>query len=135
MKNLLFLIVWCAATTFCAKAQQQQQRQPLPDSEYVYTFVEQMPEFPGGQEAMQKFIKDNLKYPNVSGADRKHGRVAVQFVVGKDGTIKNVQIAKSLGTAYDDEVYKMIYAMPKWISGKQNGKAVNVRYLLPVDFK
>lgn len=127
MKNLLFLAILSVSFILQANAQ----RPIEPDSEHVFVNIDQMPQFPGGEAAMQRFIQENLKIPT----PKKHGTVSVQFVVRKDGTIKDIRIMKPLGLAQDSEVIKMISAMPNWIPGKHNGRTVNVRYLLPVEFK
>jgi protein TonB len=135
MNKLLVFFFLCSAVAFHSKAQTPTEPKPQPDSNYVFTFVEEMPQFQGGEAALNKFIKDNLKYPDVPKSERKAGRVAVQFVIGKDGKVEDVRIMKPLSLPYDQEVIKMMYAMPNWIPGKQNGKTVKVRYLLPVDFR
>lgn len=105
------------------------------DSGEVFTFVEQMPQFPGGDKALEKFQKENLKEPKVAKADRKQGRVVAYFIVGTDGTMQQITILKPLAPAYDEEVLRFLRAMPPWIPGKQNGITVRVRYMFPVDFK
>jgi len=99
----------------------------------IYEVVEQMPEFPGGKEALFKYISSELKYPN--NEFNIQGRVICRFVVEKDGCIDSVKIVRSLEPSYDKEVVRLIQNMPKWIPGKQNGKVVRVWYTLPVSFK
>jgi protein TonB len=114
MKNLLLFIFLSGAVAFHTKAQTptEPKAQPQPDSNYVFTFVEEMPQFPGGEAVLNKFIIDNLKYPDVPKSERKAGRVAVQFIIGKDGKVEDVRIMKPLSLPYDQEVIKMMYAMP-----------------------
>ena len=102
---------------------------PIPD------FVEQMPQFPGGTAAMMKFISDNLSYPVPAQEAGKQGRVTLKFVVGKDGTISNVEVVKGIFPACDIEAVRVIKKMPKWNPGRQNGKAVAVNFNIPVVFK
>lgn len=111
------------------------QAQTPTDSGEVFTFVEQMPQFPGGDKALEKFHKENLKEPKVAKANRKQGRVVAYFIVGTDGTLQEITILKPLAPEYDEEVLRFLKSMPPWIPGKQNGITVRVRYMFPVDFK
>lgn len=102
------------------------------NDEKVYEVVEQMPSFPGGQEALMTYINNNIKYPDeVCG----QGRVIVSFVVEKDGSITNATIRRSVDPAFDREALRVISSMPKWIPGKNNGRNVRVRFNVPVQFK
>ena len=99
----------------------------------VYDVVEQMPSFPGGNEALMKFIKDNITYPDPEACVQ--GRVVVKFIVERDGSISHAQIARSLDPIFDKEALRVVNNMPKWIPGKQNGKTVRVSYNVPVSFR
>ncbi len=102
------------------------------NEEKVYEVVEQMPSFPGGQEALMTYINNNIKYPDeVYG----QGRVVVSFIVEKDGSITNATIRRSVDSAFDREALRVISSMPKWIPGKNNGRNVRVRFNVPVQFK
>lgn len=102
----------------------------------VYDVVEQMPSFPGGNEALMKYVQDNVKYPShISKAERKQGRVVVKFVVERDGSVTNVKVARSVSPLLDKEALRVISNMPKWIPGKQNGRTVRVAYNVPVSFR
>ena len=102
------------------------------NEEKVYEVVEQMPSFPGGQEALMTYINNNIKYPDeVCG----QGRVVVSFIVEKDGSITNATIRRSVDPAFDREALRVISSMPKWIPGKNNGRKVRVRFNVPVQFK
>lgn len=106
------------------------------DEDRVFIVVEEMPTFPGGMTAQQDFIKKNLKYPAADKRQGVEGTVYIQFVVSKsDGHLDNPQVIKGVSTAIDKEALRIISLMPKWIVGKQNGKAVNCRYVLPMKFK
>ena len=104
-----------------------------PDGD-VYDVVEEMPEFPGGHTALMQFLVDNIKYPADAVKDSIQGRVIVQFVVGKDGTVGDAKILRGVAPSLDKESLRVIGAMPKWKPGKQNGEVVNVKYTLPVKF-
>ena len=98
-------------------------------------FVEQQPEFKDGLKAMYRFLSDNIKYPTVARENNIEGTVYVGFVVGRDGTIRDVVIKRGLGGGLNEEAVRVIQLMPKWNAGKQNGKAVSVAFTLPIKFK
>jgi protein TonB len=102
--------------------------------ERLFTVVEVMPEFPGGQEALQKFLAENLKYPEEGLKSSSSGTVYVSFVVDTNGKIINPVILRGIGKAFDDEVLRVIGLMPKWKPGLQRSKPVRVRMNLPVKF-
>ena len=108
---------------------------PKEEENKVFDVVEQMPSFPGGQTALMNYLNNNIKYPVIAEENGIQGRVVVQFVVGKDGHISDVKVAKSVDPSLDKEAVRVVKAMPKWIPGKQNGQAVTVRYTLPVTFR
>lgn len=97
--------------------------------------VEQKPEFPGGEAAMYKYLGDNIVYPSAASEVGIQGRVVVEFVVGKDGSITNVKVVRPRHPALDKEAVRVIKSMPKWIPGRNNGQPVKVTYTLPVTFK
>ncbi len=97
--------------------------------------VEQKPEFNGGEAAMYKWLSDNIVYPPAASEEGVQGRVVVEFVVGKDGSITNVRVVRTRHPALDKEALRVIKAMPKWIPGRNNGQPVKVTYTLPVTFK
>ena len=101
----------------------------------VFDFVEQMPSFPDGNAALMNYLSQNIKYPVIAEENGIQGRVIVQFVVGKDGHISDVRVAKSVDPSLDKEAVRVVKGMPKWIPGKQNGQTVTVRYTLPVTFR
>ena len=103
--------------------------------EPLFDVVEQMPKFPGGDEGLMSFLKDNVKYPKEAEKAGKQGRVVVQFVVNKDGSVKNAKVVRSVDENLDAEALRVINAMPKWQPGKQRGQDVNVKYTLPVSFR
>ncbi len=109
----------------------------IPDGdEKVYQVCENPPTFPGGTHAMYKYLADNIKYPDEAKAAGKQGRVMVQFVVRKDGSISDVSVVKSAGDVLlDKEAVRAVSSMPKWNPGTQGGKPVNVQYTMPVQFK
>ena len=106
------------------------------EEEVVFVVVESMPEFPGGQQALFKYLSENVKYPVIAQENGIQGRVICQFVVNKDGSIVDVEVVRSGGDAsLDKEAVRVIKSMPKWKPGKQRGKAVRVKYTVPVNFK
>lgn len=105
------------------------------DDNKVFDVIEQMPEFPGGNDALLKFLSDNVKYPVVAQENGIEGRVIVQFVVSKTGTISDITVVRSLDPSCDKEAVRVVKLLPKWIPGRQNGVNVNVRFTLPITFK
>lgn len=100
-----------------------------------FVHVEQMPQFPGGDQEMMKFIKENLKYPIIDAENGVQGRVTMRFVVDENGSIQDAQIVRGLSPGCDKEALRVVRMMPKWIPGKQNGKNVAVYFTLPIIFK
>jgi TonB family protein len=100
-----------------------------------FTQVEQMPEYPGGIMAMQNFLSTNLKYPTEAKEKNIQGRVIVSFIVDTDGKLTDVSVLKSVDPLLDSEAVRMIYAMPAWKPGMQDGKTVRVSFSVPVNFK
>ncbi|MBK7234019.1 MAG: energy transducer TonB [Saprospiraceae bacterium] len=103
--------------------------------EKPFDFVEQMPEFPDGQAAMMKYIQSNMKYPAIARENDIQGTVVLQFVVGPDGGISKVKVARGIGGGCDEEAMRVVRSMPKWRPGKHNGKAVPVNFTLPIKFR
>ena len=103
--------------------------------EEVFMVAEQMPEFPGGMKELLKFLQDNLKYPENAMKNNVQGRVIVQFVVEKDGTLTEFKVARSVDPDLDAEALRVLQTMPKWKPGMQRGKLVRVKFTVPVSFK
>jgi len=106
-----------------------------PEPEKVFTVVEQQPEFPGGTTEMYKYLSKNIKYPSAASRANVSGRVFMSFVVNTDGSIQDVSVLKGLGFGCDEEAIRVVKAMPKWKPGKQSGRAVRVKYNLPINFQ
>ncbi len=100
----------------------------------VFMVVENMPEFKGGQNALSKYIVENLKYPEAAKNNKIQGRVFVSFIVEKDGSVSNVKVLRGIGSGCDDEAIRVVKGMPKWTPGEQRGKKVRVQYNLPINF-
>lgn len=98
----------------------------------VFTYVEQMPVFPGGEAALQKYILDHFRYPQVSLEDGVQGTIMVRFVVKENGSVGEVQILKGLDSYCDKEAKRVISALPRFTPGRQQGKPVKVWYQIPV---
>ena len=103
--------------------------------EEVFTIVENQPEFPGGMAAFYKYVGDNMDYPSQARRMGIEGRVYVQFVVDKDGTVTEVKAVKGIGAGCDEEAERVLRQAPKFKPGKQRGRAVKVRMVLPIIFK
>jgi protein TonB len=107
---------------------------PPPADAIVFAVVEQMPEFPGGMEGLGEYLSENLKYPAEAREKDVQGTVFLSFVVQADGAITDVAVLKGIGAGCDEEASRVLAAMPPWQPGRQSGKAVPVRYSLPIRF-
>jgi len=99
-----------------------------------FTVVEQMPEFPGGQEKMMKFLRENIQYPTLAAENGIQGSVYLSFIVEGTGKIRDIKVLRGVGGGLDEEAMRVVKLMPQWVPGKQNGKAVAVLFDLPVKF-
>ena len=105
------------------------------EEQQIFQVVEEMPEFPGGMGECMKFLSKNIKYPTISQENGVQGRVIVQFVVNRDGSIVDPVVVRGVDPYLDKEALRVISTMPKWKPGKQRGKAVRVKYTVPVMFR
>ena len=124
-----FMVICCLMTANAQKTVVSQ------TSQKVYEEVEQMPQYPGGMQAMAEFLQTNMKYPEDAAKQKVEGRVMVQFVVETDGSISDVHVAKQVFPSLDAEAIRVVQSMPKWMPGKKKGKVVRVRYNLPIVFR
>ena len=106
-----------------------------PENDSIYQIVDEMPQYPGGEAAMMKFVANNVKYPQEAKDKEIQGRVFVSFVIEKDGSVNEVKVQRSIGGGCDEEAVRVIKGMPKWKPGKQEGKPVRVSYMMPINFK
>lgn len=112
-------------------------QEPAPNDNEIFDDVDvsQMPEFPGGEEELMRYLAQNIQYPKQALDGNTEGRVLIGFVVNKEGEIDDVKVLRSIGDGCDEEAVRVIHKMPKWKPGKNNGKLVNVFYNLPVTFQ
>ena len=101
----------------------------------IFGVVEEMPSFPGGMAALMKYIKDNLRYPEICREGAAMGRVHVVFIVNEDGSLSDIKVIRSISPELDKEAIRVVKSMPKWNPAKQNGKAVKMKYVVPVNFR
>ncbi|CAK7057790.1 MAG: hypothetical protein PARBA_02099 [Parabacteroides sp.] len=104
-------------------------------SQQIFTVVETMPEFPGGQGALLQYLAKSIKYPVIAQENGIQGRVTCTFVVNKDGSIVDAEVIRGVDPSLDKEALRVINSMPKWSPGKQRGKPVRVKYTVPVTFR
>lgn len=104
------------------------------DEDQVFYVVEEMPQFPGGDIALQKYITNAIKYPVIAQENGIQGKVYVSFVVNTDGSVTDAKIARSVDPSLDQEALRVINSLPKWKPGKQRGKPVRVSYTVPINF-
>ncbi|MBO7143804.1 MAG: energy transducer TonB [Salinivirgaceae bacterium] len=105
------------------------------EEEQIFMIVENMPEFPGGDLALRKYIAENVKYPEIAKENGLSGKVFVQFVINQRGEVENVKIARGVDPALDKEAIRVVQGLPKWKPGSQRGKPVKVSYTVPINFQ
>ncbi len=130
MKSLLVVFIFLAFSTIG-----KTQSDTVKADDTVFDFVEVQPEFPGGNEALFKFIADNIVYPPSAKEEGIQGKVYIQFVIDKDGNVTKPQIMRGVNPALDREALRVISLMPKWKPGYLRGKPVLVKYTIPIMFK
>ena len=107
-----------------------------PEEQTIFEVVEQMPEFPnGGMAGLMQYLSKNIKYPTIAQENGTQGRVTVQFVVNRDGSIVDAKVLRGVDPYLDKEAMRVIMSMPKWKPGKQRGVAVRTQFTLPVKFR
>ena len=104
------------------------------EEEEIFVFVEEQPSFPGGEEALYKYLYSSIQYPDMAHDNNIEGTVVIRFVVEKDGSITKASIAREIGGGCGKEALRVVNSMPKWKPGKQSGKAVRTEFTLPVQF-
>ena len=114
---------------------EKKEEKPVEKKEEVFRSVEQMPQFPGGDAALTKFLSSHINYPPMAAENNIQGKVIVQFVVGKDGKVGEVKVVRSVDKDLDREAVRVCKMLPKFTPGRQNGQPVSVWYTLPVQFK
>lgn len=104
------------------------------EEDIIHSFVDEMPEFPGGMKALLSFIGNSVKYPTIAQETGVKGKVIVSFVINKDGHVSDASVIRSIDTALDKEALRVVNMMPAWRPGRQAGKAVRVSYVVPINF-
>ena len=122
------------ALFLCLPLFAQKESIPRIDSEGVYLVPDEMPKFPGGMQAMMKYLSTNVKYPVEAQKKGVSGRVIIQFVVMEDGTLGQEKVVRGVDPLLDEEALRVVEAMPKWTPGVADGKTVKVRFTIPVMF-
>lgn len=138
---LILLIMLCPVFAFASDYTSLGSTKPINSCEkndsdkQVFDTAEQMPSFPGGNQALLNYLYRNIRYPESAMSQGKQGRVIVSFIVESDGSITEASIKQSVYTSLDREALRLINKMPRWIPGKINGKNVRVSFSLPVEFR
>lgn len=133
MKRFLLFILITITFTRASFTKQILHRE-CSNNEYAALSEEIMPVFPGGEEALIKYLKENVVYPKLAYNNKIEGRVEVDFIIERDGSISNVKIRRPLGYGCDEEAMRVIRNMPRWKPGMQDGKPVRVSYMIPLKF-
>jgi len=132
----IFIFITAAMLAGSMMAQTPAQNDSIENEIVELTVVEQMPEFPGGQNALIQYLSQNIRYPLIAKENKIQGRTLVSFVVENDGKISNVQVLRSSGDMMlDREAMRVIRTMPRWRPGYMKGQPVRVQYQIPITFK
>ena len=129
---LVIVIAPVRANAQDKKGNTTQTRKDTATDDKVYEVCEQMPIFEGGDAALLKYLRENLKYPDNTKDRGVQGRVVIGFIVEKDGSLTDVKVLRPVDIDLDAEVLRLVKGMPKWIPGRHNGQRVRVKYLLPI---
>ena len=108
---------------------------PQEKTDSIYSVVETMPDYPGGQKELLSFLSRNIKYPTKAEENKIQGRVVIQFVVNKDGSVSDAKVVRSVDPELDKEALRVVNSMPQWKPGMQKGEAVSVKYTIPIAFR
>jgi len=136
MKKTLF-ILFCFSMQFIALGQNTADSTKKLNNianDEVFNVVEEMPDFPGGDDARMKFLMKNLKYPKDARENNIEGVVYIEFVVEKDGSLTNIKVKRGIGGGCDEESIRVVKLMPNWKPGKQRGEYVRTQFILPFKF-
>lgn len=104
------------------------------DEDYTYMISEEIPEFPGGAEKMEEYIYKQIQYPEAALENEISGRVALTVIIEKDGSLNEIEVVRGVDPDLDKEAIRIIKGMPKWRPGKQNGKEIRMKYVIPINF-
>jgi TonB family protein len=129
MKKLFLMILLALPVIGFAQKERDE------NNKEILIFAEQMPEFPGGVRALYQYLGKNIRYPLDMRKQKVEAKVIATFVVDAKGRIKNIEVVNKVPQQFADETIRVLKRMPVWIPGKQNGKPVNVKYTLPVDYR
>lgn len=128
--SLFALLIMLCAFSLNVNAQEKKSD----NSDVVFTVVENEAEFPGGVEAMNRFMAENIKYPTLAKQKNIEGKVIISFIVEKNGTLSDIRTIKDIGEGCGDEGVRIVKLMPKWKPAKQKGQPVRQQFLLPISF-
>ena len=129
---LVIVIAPASANAQDKRGKTTQTRKDTATDDKVYEVCEQMPIFEGGDAALLKYLRENLKYPDKTKDRGVQGRLVIGFIVEKDGSLTDVKVLRPVDIDLDAEVLRLVKGMPKWIPGRHNGQRVRVKYLLPI---
>ena len=135
-RSIITTLVFLFCFASVAQAQEETSMNVPDNDTTIYTIVDKMPSFPGGDAFMYMFLAKNVRYPQRPREDGYYGKVYVKFVVETDGSLSNIEVLKGVGGGCTEEALRVIDLMPKWVPGETaDGKKARVNYTLPVDFR
>ena len=134
MKRIMMMTLMAALVILPVLAQEIGERKDSVKQDRIYCDIPYtQPSFPGGQEALLQYLKENVQWPDTESCVQ--GRVIVSFIVETDGSLSDIKVVKSLDPLFDKEALRIVKSMPKWIPGTQNGQLVRIKYTIPVIFR
>jgi protein TonB len=133
MKKIFFILT-AILCVLSAKAQQSDTLKGLAADTLVFYSVEHMPEFPGGMDQFYHYLATTIRYPLEARLNKQQGRVIIQMIVEKDGSLSHIKVIRGASRSLNEEAIRVISSCPKWNPGVQNGKSVRVMYSIPISF-
>lgn len=134
MKKTILLIAMLLSGAMLMAQNTEVVVNPTDNDEEVFLVVEDEPEFPGGMEALYKYLASNIKYPAAAKEQKIQGHVIVNFVIEKDGSVSNIKLLRDIGGGCGEEAIRVVQAMPKWKPARLRGKRVRAQFNLPINF-
>ena len=120
--------------SYSSSTAQTRKVMPSDPNEEIFTIVDQMPQFPTGEDGLGRFIGEYMRYPSQAKEENIQGRILCSFIVRKDGTVSDIEVVNGLNHELDNEALRVLSMMPKWTPGKNDNKTVSVKCILPIDF-
>lgn len=133
--SLLLSLVLGSSSAYVALAQEPEKPQTVAQTDEIFDTLDEEPNFGANRSDLMQYLSQNIRYPKNSQKKGEQGRVIVQFIVERDGSVRDAKVVRSVSKDLDKEALRVVRQMPKWTPGKKDGKAVRARFTLPVTFR